>query len=462
LASRKAIAELVAAWHESATMLDRPFIASRLQNAWPCLATGRASLVLELETDFPIFPSEEIGDCRFLARPEQGFFQLGLGQARSATFFGKDRLDQLSRDFSQWRHDWREYDPEGLGFSPSAFLGFSFDENQQYALCGEDWPNAELAWPEILLIRSQGKSAVIFSAHEPVGREDMERWLELLTAQRQTSKKGGTNKLTRLAATPSDSEWRERVAQAVAEIRADELEKIVLTRRISVEAMRDFLPSRSLALLAEQYPNCAIFAVRRGDRILLGASPERLVGIKNGEVRSEALAGTGRRKGQKNLLINDAKECHEHELVVRAILESLKLCCDGISFPKRPELLELRNVSHLCTPISGRLRSGFSLFDLVERLHPTPAVGGFPRDRALSRLAEFGEARIGWYSGGFGNIDFNGDGEIAVVLRCAALSGRKAELSAGAGIVAASDPEHEFAETEAKLSAMLSALEEGG
>jgi isochorismate synthase len=443
-------------------MLDRPFIASRLQNAWPMIAKGKASLVLELETDFPIFPGEEIGDCRFLARPDQDLFLLGLGQVKSATSFGKDRFAQLSRDFFQWRQDWQEYDPEGLGFSPSAFLGFSFDENQQYALCGEDWPNAELAWPEILLIRSQGKSAVIFSAHEPVGREVMERWLELLAAQRRVVKKDETNKLILCSATPSDSEWRERVAQAVAEIRAEKLEKIVLTRRISVESERDFSLAPGLAMLVQQYSNCTIFAVRRGTRTLLGASPERLVSLANGEVQSEALAGTSGRSGLSARLVDDAKECHEHELVVRAILESLSPCCDELSFPKGPELLELRNVSHLRSLISGRLRSSFSLFDLVERLHPTPAVGGFPRDKALSRLAEFGEARIGWYSGGFGNIDFNGDGEIAVVLRCATLSGRYAELSAGAGIVAASDPEHEFAETEAKLSAMLSALEEGG
>jgi menaquinone-specific isochorismate synthase len=202
-----------------------------------------------------------------------------------------------------------------------------------------------------------------------------------------------------------------------------------------------------------------IFAVQRGQRILLGASPERLVSLNDGEVKSEALAGTGGRNGQSAALVDDLKERHEHELVVRAILESLGSCCDDISYPERPELLKLRNVSHLRTPIRGRLRPGYSLFDLAFRLHPTPAVGGFPRQAALDRLAAFGETRIGWYSGGFGTIGLNGDGEIAVVLRCAALSGRRAELSAGAGIVAASDPSREFAETEAKLSAMLSALE---
>jgi isochorismate synthase len=443
-------------------MLDRPFIASRLQNAWPCLAKGKASLVLELETDFPIFPGEEIGDCRFLARPDQNLFLLGLGQVKSATSFGKDRFAQLSRDFSQWRQDWREYDPEGLGFSPLAFLGFSFDENQQYALCGEDWPNAELAWPELLLVRAKGKTAAIFSAHEPIGEEDVKRWLKLLAAQEEAGGERHVNKLARLSATPSDKEWKQRVAEAIGEIRAEELEKIVLTRRISVESEREFRLSSGLAILAEQYANCAVFAVRRGERILMGASPEQLVSLKGGEVRSEALAGTGGRNGLSPALVANAKERHEHELVVRAILESLSPYCGDLSCPEQPELLELRNVSHLRTPISGFLQPGFSLFDLIERLHPTPAVGGFPREKALARLAEFGEARIGWYSGGFGNIDFNGDGEIAVVLRCAALSGRYAELSAGAGIVAASDPTLELAETEAKLSAMLSALEECG
>jgi isochorismate synthase len=417
---------------------------------------------LELEADFPIFPSQEIGDCRFIARPEQGFFQLGLGRAKSAKAIGKSRFAALSQNFAQWRQGWRRHDPEELGLSPRAFLGFSFDENQQHALCGEDWPNAELAWPELLLLRANGKTAAIFSAHEPIDEADVERWLELLAQQKLASIEPKAKRLALLTATPSDAEWLERAAQAIAEIQAQKLEKIVLTRRISLASEDELRLDEGLAVLAEQYANCTLFAVRKAERALLGASPERLVGLKNGQVRSEALAGTSGRNRLGPALVDDAKECHEHELVVRAILESLGPCCLDLSCPNRPELLELRNVSHLRTPVSGRLRPGFSLFDLVERLHPTPAVGGFPRDKALARLAEWGETRIGWYSGGFGSIELNGEGEIAVVLRCAAISGRRAELSAGAGIVAASDPARELAETEAKLSAMLLALEGGG
>jgi len=115
-------------------------------------------------------------------------------------------------------------------------------------------------------------------------------------------------------------------------------------------------------------------------------------------------------------------------------------------------------LQHLWTPIRGRLRPDIALLDLAARLHPTPAVAGMPLEPARAMLRRLGERRRDWYTGAAGWVDRAGNGDLAVVLRCAILDGHQAQLSAGAGIVAASEPEAELAETELKLGAMLDCL----
>ena len=115
-------------------------------------------------------------------------------------------------------------------------------------------------------------------------------------------------------------------------------------------------------------------------------------------------------------------------------------------------------IRHLRTLVSGRAAAGVTILDLVRALHPTPAVGGFPGAAALDWLTAHGERRSGWYSGGFGSLTPDGDGEFSVALRSALIEGSRIELQAGAGIVAGSDPAQELAETEAKFGTLLSAL----
>ncbi|HRF74871.1 MAG TPA: chorismate-binding protein, partial [Accumulibacter sp.] len=126
--------------------------------------------------------------------------------------------------------------------------------------------------------------------------------------------------------------------------------------------------------------------------------------------------------------------------------------------PQAAEIMQLGELQHLRTRITGRLRAGVGLFDLVAGLHPTPAVGGSPGSAARQWLRRHGDRRGAWYTGGVGWIDRDGDGEVVVALRCARIKGRAAELFAGAGIVAGSDPTQELAETEAKLSVISAEL----
>jgi isochorismate synthase EntC len=143
--------------------------------------------------------------------------------------------------------------------------------------------------------------------------------------------------------------------------------------------------------------------------------------------------------------------------VVAAIAAALGPLCDALEVPGTPEARVLRDVIHLATPIRGRLAADTHILELAAALHPTPAVGGVPRDRALAFIAGHEPPR-GWYAAPVGWFDRAGDGELAVALRSGVLRGATAHLFAGGGIVVGSDPEAELAETALKLRPMLAAL----
>ena len=175
-----------------------------------------------------------------------------------------------------------------------------------------------------------------------------------------------------------------------------------------------------------------------------------------GSIRRGKTPAEDARLGQT--LLDSAKDRAEHAVVVRALGEALGETCDRLQVSDTPSLLKLGHIQHLCTPITGHLANGHTLLDLVERLHPTPAVGGRPREAALRLIRACEGLDRGWYAGPVGWLDAQGEGEFAVALRSALLHGNTATLFAGCGIVADSDPEREYAESRLKLKPMLTAL----
>jgi menaquinone-specific isochorismate synthase len=267
-------------------------------------------------------------------------------------------------------------------------------------------------------------------------------------------------RLTRRGEIPESHDWLDRARAAVTDIRAGRLDKVVLTRTVSVTAETAIDPAHLVRRLTERHPGCAILAVGRPDGILIAATPERLVRLAGCRVASDALAGTCPRSGDpRRALLGNAKERHEHRLVVHWITSGLADVCTALSLPDGPQVMTLPRLHHLWTPVRGRLRPGRGLLDVVQRLHPTPAVAGAPVAAALAWLERHGDHRPDWYTGAAGWVDLDGDGEVHVVLRAALLDGAGADLFAGAGIVADSDPEAELAETELKLRTLLEALD---
>ena len=264
-----------------------------------------------------------------------------------------------------------------------------------------------------------------------------------------------------VAARPHD-EWLAVVADAVEAIRAGRLRKVVLAREVVVEANRPILPLDVMARLRALYPSCMLFSAEG----FVGASPELLVSRLGDRVRSQPMAGTIPRSGDPDVdarlgagLLASAKDRHEHAMVVDAVAAALRPHCESLDVPETPSLVPLRNVSHLGTLVTGRLRpDGPSALALATSLHPTPAVAGTPTDDALSYIASVEGLDRGRFAGPVGWIDARGDGEWAVGVRSAELDGCRARLFAGVGVVADSVPEAELAETQLKLQALLAAV----
>jgi isochorismate synthase EntC len=156
-------------------------------------------------------------------------------------------------------------------------------------------------------------------------------------------------------------------------------------------------------------------------------------------------------------LVASQKDRREHDLVVDAIRAALADCAE-VDAPAAPHVRVLRHVVHLHTPFRARLREPRHVLELAARLHPTPAVGGTPRELAIDWIRSREPVARGWYAAPVGWFDLDGNGELAVAIRSGVLAGNRAHLWAGAGIVAGSDPDRELAETEIKLRAMLGAL----
>jgi menaquinone-specific isochorismate synthase len=264
------------------------------------------------------------------------------------------------------------------------------------------------------------------------------------------------------ATLPSEADWRDAVATAVARLRAGDLSKVVLARAIEVTADAALDPRAVAARLAQRFPGCFTYLCDG----LVGASPELLIRRLGRHAESLVLAGTVRRGASaeedaelERELLASTKNAVEHRLAAESVHDVFSGVSPEVAIDPRPHLMRLANVSHLATHVEAWLPDPApSALELALRLHPSAAVGGTPRDVAAEMIRELEAQPRGRYAAPVGWVDANGDGEFAIALRCAQVSGRVARLWAGAGIVAESDPDAEVAETTAKFDAVLSAL----
>lgn len=261
----------------------------------------------------------------------------------------------------------------------------------------------------------------------------------------------------------SAEDWQKAVTTAVERIQAGELDKVVLARDLIGKVDGEIDVRYLITRLAAAYPTCWTFVVQN----LFGATPELLVRRTGDVVMSRVLAGTVRRAGSNatdtelaNALLKSDKDLNEHAYAVNSVARALAAHCTDLEVPEHPQVLELANVQHLATDVTGQLAIEAPILALVASLHPTAAVCGTPTERAKSVIAELEGMNRRRYAGPVGWFDHHGDGEFGIALRCAEIDhdAQTIRSFAGCGIVAGSDPEMELAESVAKMAPIRDAL----
>jgi isochorismate synthase len=374
-------------------------------------------------------------------QPSSGKAMVGIGSAA-----------ELAGDFQRAAAAWRGMlaaarveAADGIG--PRLLGGFCFDPQALSSALWDGFGTGRLVLPERMLTIRGGAA-----------------WLT-------TNHRAGTHSEPRkLATTPprvglAPEAWKALVGDVARGIGNTRLgaTKVVLARTCQVSVQKPM--ATILRSLAADYQACTIFAIAAGDACFLGATPERLVSLHDGTATTMALAGSGPRGSTPeqdrvlgDRLLADPKERAEHAVVVEALRDGLAEVSTRVVADAEPRLHRLANLQHLMTPIRAQVRAGRGVLDLVERLHPTPAVGGYPRQRALELIRDREGLDRGWYAAPMGWVDGQGQGEFVVGLRSALLRDNLATLFTGCGIVADSDPATELAESGWKLRPILSAL----
>lgn len=257
---------------------------------------------------------------------------------------------------------------------------------------------------------------------------------------------------------PNLTGWTMKIDQALEDFESGKLDKAVLARR-TVLAFEDEVDPALLARnLKAVTPDCFHFYFEpEGGTAFLGASPERLFRREGNRIVSEAVAGTRPRGtsedddlGLREELLSSEKDHAEHEYVRTSIRESLAPLCDDLKVEDRATEMKLTRRRHMVSGVRGTLREGVSDADILDALHPTPAVGGYPREEAMQEIRSLEPFDRGWYSGPVGWIGAAA-AEFAVGIRCGLVSGRRLALFSGAGIVAGSTAEDEWDEIEQKI-----------
>jgi salicylate biosynthesis isochorismate synthase/menaquinone-specific isochorismate synthase len=421
-----------------------------------------------------VVASKRSGEHWFcLEQPDRGGWALAaLGCVRAPEARGPARFAELARR-------WRELvagaiadgddGPPGSGLAGMGGFAFAGDGGSSPEWAG--FAPASLVVPELSLARYDGQTALTLN-------------LELAPDDTPTDVLGGViRRVAGLRERPlplpdlapvgtytvhspmSPSHYEEAVARAVQRIRAGELEKVVVAREVDVHAPLDHDPGAVLGLVREEFRSCYVFAVGRGEATFVAASPELLVRRQGQRATTVALAGSIARSADPAVddhlgerLLRSDKDREENAIVARRIALALRPHAVWVTAAPEPALVRVANIQHLATPIRAQLAGAATALELAGALHPTPAVGGEPRDDAIRLIPALEGIDRGWYAGTVGWTDSSGDGEFCVALRCALLRGRLARLYAGCGIVRDSDPAAELAETEVKLGALLPVL----
>ena len=301
--------------------------------------------------------------------------------------------------------------------------------------------------------------------------EEIEQFVNSVSRKLEQSDIINGNQYSQLAVESFNTEksrqrWLQNVDHAKDLIEQNVFEKIVMAREERVTTDRQANATKLLHHLRIEYPDCYSFLYQVNDQAaFVGCTPEKLLSVESERLYTDGLAGSisrGKTATQDEILgrklLNSGKDLREHQFVVDSILEKLEYYSSDIDVPEHPGIRKFANVQHLHTPITASLHKSIDILALLKKMHPTPAVGGYPQDQALPYIQQLEQIERGWYAGPIGWINENGRSDFAVAIRSGLIQPNKVRFYAGCGIVKGSDPEAEWRETELKLVPMLNAL----
>lgn len=486
---------LMARGRARASTLGRPVlvsVAERVAATDPLAALEHAVRAAQLDADLAVHTDARV----YWTRPADHFAIAALGTTVSLEPGGADRFDQADSAWTVLIADAVIDDAcDGMpAVGPTLLGGFRFDPATPHAETWHSFPDSHLVVPRVqltvsgddswlttnVLVAGDGSADIEPAALSrlrnafigaDVGQgadasdNDSDSGYDDDHALTPASEAGTPRRPTvECRDVRSANSWRSTIRKAVSAIRGGELEKVVLAREVEMIADGSFDADTTLCELQAAHSTSFVFAFWFGDSVFLGATPERLVRVDGNTVQASSLAGSARRGDTPSddtalarQLMESVKDRSEHEIVRLALCAGLAQMCDDVTAPDAPVLLTLPHVHHLHTTVRARLRAGHTILQLIGRLHPTPAVGGAPRELALDFIRKHERMDRGWYAAPIGWMQSH-HGEFAVALRSAVVTGSHAALFAGCGVVADSDPDQEYAESLLKLRPMQAAL----
>ena len=394
---------------------------------------------------------------------------VGIGHAYSITNNSDaTRFDEVEQT---WKRFTQYMTLENEDFQPILFGGFSFDPQNDVQDEWEALPQSVFHVATFQLVMKNEKNYV--TVHYVSNSLDRDATFDRLIKERDQLIHAAQVKEVRqydkpvvhAYAEPFKDEYLKSIDVVTSKIKSGLADKVVIARSLALQFDEAVTSTQVLSQVKNEQPESYLFGLEGEGFLFFGASPERLVRVDNGKAYSSCVAGSIRRGhtaeedellGQT--LLDDEKNRGEHHYVVEMITETFAQNCTEVAVPNGPKLLKIRDIQHLFTPVEGQLKEEATILQLVKSLHPTPALGGVPREAALEMIRHYEPMNRGLYAAPIGWVDAQGNGEFAVAIRSALLKEDRAYLYAGGGIVGDSDAISEYEETLVKFRPMLRAL----
>lgn len=405
----------------------------------------------------------------FWQNREKTFTLVGLGHAYTVSTNADDaRYKQVEE---AWQHVLKNVDVAQMPQQPILFGSFTFDPKKTKA---EEWsafPEGffTLATHQLVIRNEQIFMSTFYVSDVPVTTQQQEKLRKERDELLHSAQVNGVSSFTKPTIVSTVERHKEAYLQSIenvtTRIKQQEADKVVIARSLALTFEQPITSDALLAQITNEQQESYLFVFEQGEDFFFGASPERLVMVKDHDAYSSCVAGSIKRGATKlqddaygNELLNDAKNLQEHQYVVDMISQSFEENCATYQLPNGPKLLKIRDIQHLFTPIEGQLKQEANILHMVQNLHPTPALGGAPRGEALEIIREYEPTDRGVYAAPIGWMNATGDGEFAVAIRSALVHDQRAYLYAGGGIVADSVPQSEYEETLVKFRPMLRAF----